>query len=117
MSLSLAKDLGLTVTPCNRVTYAYNKEEVRIIGEIITPAYIGNAWMPIRIYIAESDVLEEFILGMPFFRAAQVLFDHGLDNGNLYARCRIGDVQVITPVAGAIRWEHNTLKRAALPLK
>ncbi|KAL6891916.1 hypothetical protein GGI43DRAFT_430341 [Trichoderma evansii] len=83
MSLSLARDLGLKMTKCNIVTRAYNKEQVQIIGETTTAAYIGNAWIPVRIYIAESDVLEEFILGMPFFRSAQVSFDHTIDSGNL----------------------------------
>jgi hypothetical protein len=68
--------------------------------------------MPIRLYVAPSSMVTvPFILGMPFIRASRLTFDHLIDQERLMIRLNLGNVRLITPAAGAVKYDAPRLGR------
>lgn len=104
VSSDIAKKYRLQPTSVTAHTTSYSNTKVEILGEVEIPVYLGNTYIPQRMYVAPASVVSiPFILGMPFVRAAKVSFDHMTRGGEMHVRCQLGATRVVTPVAGRIR--------------
>ncbi|KAH6985151.1 hypothetical protein EDB80DRAFT_691211 [Ilyonectria destructans] len=106
ISEDLIEQCGITYAPVVASTTSYSNDRVPMLGVAEVKLYLGNVVLPQRMYVApKGKVLIDFILGMPFVRSAKVSFDHTAKDGNMLMKCQLGDVRIITPAAGSIRWE------------
>jgi hypothetical protein len=112
ISAKFARAAGLRVHPIQQIarTTSFTNQSVQMHGEIRTRLYLGNAWTPIRFYVAPDSVHVPLILGMPFIRMTQVSLEHSEGTGELLVMCRFDKVLIVSRAAGSIQWEIPEIK-------
>lgn len=103
VSKTVAEEFGLPVWGKPIVTRAYTNDRATLPGETLCTVYMGNTFVQVRMFVAPEGVTQECLLGMPFIRATQLNFDHKTRNGDLHAKLRMGNIEIITPVCGGVR--------------
>jgi hypothetical protein len=83
-------------------------------GIVTTNVYMGNVFIEQKMYMAPTSAVSiPFILGMPFFRSAKVTFDYSTIPGEMLMSCKLGTINLMSPVAGGIRRVNPVADEAA----
>lgn len=100
----IVKTSRLPFKPSSAKTTSFSKDSVPMAGVVNTRVYLGNVFIEQQMYMAPASAVSiPFILGMPFFRSAKVTFDYSSIPGEMLMSCKLGTINLMSPVAGGIR--------------
>lgn len=110
----IVKTSRLPFTPSSAKTTSFSKDSVPMAGIVTTNVYMGNVFIEQKMYMAPTSAVSiPFILGMPFIRSAKVTFDYSTIPGEMLMSCKLGTINLMSPVAGGIRRVNPVADEAA----